>query len=917
MPKPVLLVLFASLVCAAACGERQGGEPGCRSEADCAAGEICDGGSCRPEEPRGCSKPCEGAQPVCDEEKGYCKVCTLSAGCGGGTPFCMVAANGGEGACVGCRDQGDCTPPALCDPERHVCTGCTETEGCSGALPICEEGTCVACTAIRGCEAGQVCDRSVPGGACVTCTRAEGCDPGQVCDPTAPGGACVTCTLGDGCSGETPACDTSVPGGECVECTSAADCSGDRLCDAASRRCVTCNEAGMGCSEPTPRCDVTAENGRGACVECLDDVDCGGAAPICHPERRSCVGCASDSDCFGSTPRCDPTALNGTGACVACLSSADCGGETPICDRTAEGGMGACAACTEDLGCGAGRFCDSSTGVAVCVTCTATRGCGGPTPVCDTETQGGVCVECVTDGDCDADPTTPLCDRIRVPGRGRCVTCTIDDRGCGGDTPVCWAEAAGGRGVCNRCTAAKGCTGETPACDMSVHQGLCVTCTAAAGCGGTTPFCDTGVPGGVCRQCLTDGTGCTGTRPACDTGAAGGLGECVRCVSNADCPASSATCDPATRSCVECVTSIDCGGLEPVCDVAARSCVRCTATEGCGSEAPYCVEVGGVPRCVECRDTSEDCDQEVEYCFMGVCRNGASELLQAVRNGSYASIYRATVTYLKPQVASEPAGFFLQAMPQGPAVFVAVGPSTLSPEPAVGDRVSFDFSTLSTSNGMHQITGLSNWQVSSRGHPILPLVQDIGLGAHLPADLESELVGFAAVLGPLSAIGGEYVGAPITTATWGPASGVQLRIPQELQDSMDLSANCAVTLSAVPFWVSGAAGFPSAYSTQDFVSVSCPAPTVAGATALSPTTVLLVFDRVLDPATVLPDGSQFTISPPLTVVAAAVRSAKEVTLTTAGQTPGASYSVEVASTVRDIYSTGVGTPDTVSFTGVP
>src|SRR5690242_540777 len=54
------------------------------------------------------------------------------------------------------------------------------------------------------------------------------------------------------------------------------------------------------------------------------------------------------------------------------------------------------------------------------------------------------------------------------------------------------------------------------------------------------------------------------------------------------------------------------------------------------------------------------------------------------------AIRGATVTYEKPQIgnpSNDPAGFTIQAVRPGPALFVAVDPATLTPIPAVGDVV--------------------------------------------------------------------------------------------------------------------------------------------------------------------------------------------------------------------------------------
>jgi len=88
------------------------------------------------------------------------------------------------------------------------------------------------------------------------------------------------------------------------------------------------------------------------------------------------------------------------------------------------------------------------------------------------------------------------------------------------------------------------------------------------------------------------------------------------------------------------------------------------------------------------------------------------------------------------------------------------------------------------------------------------------------------------------------------------------------------------------------------------VSSTCPGPRVTGAQAAGPESVIVSFDRRIDPATVLADGSQFSIAG-LTVTGASAPGNREVRLETSAQAPRRLYTVTVASTVRDNAGTGV------------
>jgi hypothetical protein len=770
-----LLLLGVAAVCLAlgACtGDGDGDEKTeCKTAADCAEGEICDNGTCKPDEKPACDPACGGATPICDEATGTCLACTATEGCSGGTPFCDTEANDGVGACVACRSTEDCTEPSVCDPETHTCVGCTETEGCGGDTPVCDDGTCVACTATAGCETGKVCDTSVAGGACVTCLAdGSGCESGQLCDTSVTGGTCVNCFPdGTGCPASAPACDTSVPGGTCVQCTSSEHCSGmveTRLCDTARNVCVTCNDANEGCREPWPYCDVSANEGAGECVDCLSDDHCGGNYPHCNLEDNRCRTCVTDDHCPDkeNAPHCDPQY---PGQCRACVDNSHCGGDTPVCDPYANNGVGACVACTANEGCEAPQFCDIHVPGGLCANCTETVGC----------------------------PRSKICDRSEGPGV--CVACLEDGTGCE----------------------------EGQVCDTSVEGHACANCLAdGTGCDDGL-VCDTSVPGGACATCLPDGTGC-------DDG---------------------------------------------------------------------------------------------ESCVAGACRVTASLQIEAVKaaavgTGLSLPIDGAYVTYVRPQVGGAPAGFFIQAEATGPAVVVTVDPATLDPVPAVGDQVSFTVTEKDEYGAATEIAAIDNWTKGTATFDVSAFVQNLSAATDVITaldDYESELVSFTGTFtGAFASAGSGHVSATFSTVGF-PSGDDQLvlRMPQTVQQEMDLVANCSFTLVAGPMNRYNANAQPSAYRATDFTGITCPAPTMVSAGATAADTVVVNFDRLLDPASVLADGSQFTIDPPLAVTAAGV-GGKQVTLTTAPQTGGTTYTVTVAATVTGFYGAAVVPPATpVTFDG--
>ncbi len=731
MTKRLLIGVAALCLVLGACGggDDENTKPeGCQTEADCADGEVCDNGTCKPEVKPACDPACTGATPICDEANGVCKTCMADTDCGGGTPICDTAANDGKGQCVGCRDTDDCTAPSVCDTTTHTCVGCTETLGCSGETPVCEEGHCVACTATAGCDAGEICDLSAPGGKCVICTATAGCGPAEICDTAAAdgAGACVTCLAdGTGCEAPTATCDTSVPGGLCVGCVDDNDCSGSEICDDATKTCLRCKVTDgegpdEGCTGGWPHCDPSAKDGKGDCFGCLEDAHCADDYPICDPVKRACATCVDHDDCAGTN-----------------------------------------------------------------------------------------------------DGATPYC-KLGFPGK--CVACLADGTGCGEETPACNADASAGLGECWSCYGTVGC--ENP------------------------EFCDATIPGGVCSICNDRFNRCPSSAPVCDTSVAGG-------------------------ACVECVEDTDC-------------------------------------------DAGEACDANV-------CRPAVVVEIEAVRAAPVSAsldlpVTDAVVTYLRPTTGGDKAGFFVQAGPTGPAMLVMVDPATLDPVPAIGDTVSFHVIEKAVYGSATEVMAVSSWAVTASGFDVTPWIQDLAAATDTITGLdayEAELVSIAGtIVGDFGGAGSEHVSARFTTAGIPAAdNNLRLRLAATLNNEVDLGDGCTFSLVAGPMWRFNAQAQPSAYHLADLSGITCPGPKVVSATALTADTVEVTFDRLLDPASIVAGGAQFTFDNGLVASAATVAGKKVTVTTAAAMTPGTSYTVTVAATVLGKYGTALGATNTATFTG--
>ncbi|MCC6875732.1 MAG: Ig-like domain-containing protein [Sandaracinaceae bacterium] len=285
----------------------------------------------------------------------------------------------------------------------------------------------------------------------------------------------------------------------------------------------------------------------------------------------------------------------------------------------------------------------------------------------------------------------------------------------------------------------------------------------------------------------------------------------------------------------------------------------------------------------------------------------------------------AVVTYVKPLTGNDAAGFFLQAEPMGPAIFVQIDPATLAPPPAAGDVVSLEATEITNVEGRAHVTAIGGgtFTVGSTGHDVSFLEQDVGAAADLHSNVaayESELIRISGTIAADFGFSGlDHEAAQIDTAGITGEANLLFRLPETLRDSLDLAQGCEIT-GVGPLWrFANEAGTtlrtqPSVYYEGDVTITSCPAPTVVSAVATSPTQVEVRFDRRIDMASITDAATQFTLDGGLTVSAATV-AGRTVTLTTSTQTGGTTYTVTVAASVTDTRGVGVDTPNNATFTG--
>jgi hypothetical protein len=168
-------------------------------------------------------------------------------------------------------------------------------------------------------------------------------------------------------------------------------------------------------------------------------------------------------------------------------------------------------------------------------------------------------------------------------------------------------------------------------------------------------------------------------------------------------------------------------------------------------------------------------------------------------------------------------------------------------------------------------------------------------------------------------IGGGFRGVNVQTAgTPDAGTNLRLRLPSALTDAQFFGPGCTFTVTGTPLWRFFNSAQPSAFAQGELSNISCPGPSVLGANATSNTAVSVAFSRDLNGLTL--DAGSFTVTATgggsLAVSNATLSAARSVSLTTAAQTGGTTYTVVVDSSLKDLRGTGVPTgSNSTTFTG--
>ncbi len=225
----------------------------------------------------------------------------------------------------------------------------------------------------------------------------------------------------------------------------------------------------------------------------------------------------------------------------------------------------------------------------------------------------------------------------------------------------------------------------------------------------------------------------------------------------------------------------------------------------------------------------------------------------------------AVVTFVRPAIGSEPAGFFLQNLPDGPAVFVTADLG-LSPAVRQGEVLDFDATGVADLGGMRVVTSVTEASELPLRRSTLAdvgaLERDVsgvgGLGDE-PAMFAGELVSAVVTLEAFesSTVDGFDVFGASTEASSSEALGFRAPFGVAARLGLDgpRAVGCEVRVGPLPVWRATDEGadrlfFSSydptgAFMTRRFEILSCPSPRFVSASPTGPTELRLEFSRPL------------------------------------------------------------------------
>lgn len=521
----------------------------CTSNADCATGEICQNGACRPSSCKygcACSDKVQCDAPYQCYQTGSGNLCFQPCGNSGGGTY-------PPGSPGGACNNGACTGGANCynlQNGGNICLKpCTSNANCGTAGRCYQLGgqNFCACQNDNECGGGTTCNKSVlgqsGGGACAAKQAAASCPANFECKDAGGTSICQPKPIRN--AGET--------------------CSNELAC-----------KEGMFCLK------INAADSTGICFEdCSQTNKCqfGGACVLPLSGGNKACGCNTDSQCTGGKICLKVLANGQVGYCGA--PQYKCGNGT--CESTKGENCGNCAG---DCGCATGQTCQGG----VCKasgprcgdgTCNGTENCGTCAGDCKCPSgqtcQNNKCAappQTCGNGQCDNGETCGSC-----PGDCPCPTGqTCQNGACAAAPPqTCGNGQCDNGETCGTCAADCPCpTGQT------CQNGACAAPPASCGNG----QCDNGETCGTCPGDCPCPTGQACQNGLCNAPSTCGDGQCVSGETCSSCPQDCGCTTGQTCQDNKCQASLSCSVADQIneCDENGENCKAVCAKPNTGCQ---------------------------------------------------------------------------------------------------------------------------------------------------------------------------------------------------------------------------------------------------------------------------------------------------------------------------------------------
>lgn len=266
------------------------------------------------------------------------------------------------------------------------------------------------------------------------------------------------------------------------------------------------------------------------------------------------------------------------------------------------------------------------------------------------------------------------------------------------------------------------------------------------------------------------------------------------------------------------------------------------------------------------------------------------------------SLSHVLVTYANASNLQE-RGFVVQAHPDGRALAISVSAASL--QLRAGDIINIDVTRTYAIGGMRRGGAVANLELLARDEPLERWTHDLSDRQTLPTEAMAfwRVSARINVAADLTSAGGNYVSTTANTAGLAGRSEAQFRINNTLQSALWIEDTCQFTVTGVPLVRYGSNSQYTPTRLSEVEVHSCPPTGVIAKSTPSSTSVRIEMRRNLLADTVSAEDLSIITEPngpQLQVQAAQVELGRFLVVTTAPQTPGLLYRLDLRGEIHDL-----------------